>query len=125
MARSPAYDAHPEHVITVTPHPGRVKVRWRGRTVADTTQGLRMEEGRYPPVFYVPLAAVDSALLERTDHATHCPFKGDASYYSLCSDGARDENAVWTYEDPFDQVAAIRDHVAFYPDRVEIEVSGD
>ena len=122
MARSTAYDEHPQHTIELAPAAGRVRVSWEGRTVVETERALEMREGTYPPVLYLPREDADAALLERSEHGTHCPFKGDANYFSLVADGARSENTVWTYEDPFDQVAGIRDHLAFYADRVTITV---
>lgn len=110
------------HPITVTPTSGRVVVTRGGRQIADTTRALTLQESTYPAVQYVPVADVDPAVLERTDHATYCPFKGDAGYYSLVVDGERAENAVWTYDAPYDAVAEIAGHVAFYPDQVEITV---
>jgi uncharacterized protein (DUF427 family) len=110
------------HPITVTPTEGRVVVTRGGHTIADTTHALTLQESSYPAVQYVPLADVDPAVLERTDHASYCPFKGDAGYYSLVVDGDRAENAVWTYDAPYDAVGQIAGHVAFYPDQVEIAV---
>lgn len=78
-----------------------------------------MRELTYPAVHYIPRKDVAMALLERTDHATYCPYKGECAYYSIPSGGARSVNAVWTYEAPFAAVAAIKDHLAFYPDRVD------
>jgi len=94
------------------------------RVVADTTAALTLEESRYPAVQYVPLAEVDPALLQRTDHHTYCPYKGRASYYSLLVPGTGGDltNAVWTYETPYAVVAEIAGHVAFYPDRVDVRV---
>lgn len=80
---------------------------------------LVLREGTYPAVFYVPRADVDMSVLARTEHFSHCPYKGDASYFSIPAGGARAVNAVWTYEAPHDAVAAIKDHLAFYPDRVD------
>ena len=110
------------HPITVTPTGSRVVVTRGGHTVADTTRALTLREASYPPVQYVPIEDVDPAVLERTDHATYCPYKGDAGYYSLVVDGERAENSVWTYAAPYDAVADIAGHVAFYPDQVEIAV---
>jgi len=109
----------PDHPITLTPTPQRVVVTAGGRVVADSRAALTLQEASYPPVQYVPRADVDMALLERTAHATYCPYKGDCAYYSVAAGGERAVNAVWTYEQPYDAVAAIRDHVAFYPDRVD------
>ena len=109
----------PDHPITITPNPKRVVVTVGGRVIADTRAALTLQEAAYPPVQYLPRADVDMALLERTAHATYCPYKGDCAYYSVPGGGERAVNAVWTYEQPYDAVAAIRDHVAFYPDRVD------
>ena len=109
----------PDHPITIERNPARVVVTLAGRTVADTTEALTLREASYPAVQYIPLKDVDRSLLERTDHATYCPYKGDCAYYSLPLGGERSVNAVWTYEAPYAAVAAIKDHVAFYPDRVD------
>jgi uncharacterized protein (DUF427 family) len=106
--------------ITIEPSPNRVVVRFAGRVVADTRRALALREGSYPPVLYVPREDADVSLLRRTAHATRCPYKGEASYYTIAVDGDRTaENAVWSYETPLDAVAAIRGHLAFYPDRVD------
>jgi uncharacterized protein (DUF427 family) len=109
----------PDHPIAIAPTPRRVVVTVAGRVVADSRAALTLQEASYPPVQYVPRADVDMALLERTAHATYCPYKGDCAYYSVPAGGERAVNAVWTYEQPYDAVAAIRDHVAFYADRVD------
>ena len=90
-------------------------------TVAETKRGLLLREGNYPPTVYVPRADVEMSLLSRVTHSTHCPFKGDASYYDFTGDGPVVEQLAWSYEDPFDQMEAIRDHLSFYTDRAEIE----
>ena len=112
---------HPgaDHPITVTPHAGRVVVTVAGRTVADTKRALSLREASYPPVLYIPRQDADMSLLQRTDHATYCPYKGECAYYSIPAGGERSANAVWTYEAPYDSVAAIKGHLAFYPDRVD------
>ena len=117
----------PEHPITIERSPHRVVVSVAGHTVADTRDALTLREAAYPAVQYIPRKDVDMALLERTDHATFCPYKGDCAYFSIPAGGARSVNAVWTYEAPFAAVAAIKDHLAFYPDRVDaiIEQPGD
>ena len=109
----------PDHPITIAPTARRVVVTVGGRVVADSRNALTLQEASYPAVQYVPLADVDLSLLERTTHATYCPYKGDCAYYSVPVGGERAVNAVWTYEQPYDAVAGIRDHVAFYPDRVD------
>jgi uncharacterized protein (DUF427 family) len=110
----------PDHPITIEPGPARVVVSVAGRVIADTRAALTLREASYPPVPYVPRQDVDMSLLRRTDHTTYCPYKGDCAYYSIPIGGDRTENAVWTYEQPYAAVAAIKDHVAFYPDRVEV-----
>jgi len=109
----------PDHPITIERNPARVVVSVAGRVVADTRAALTLREASYPPVHYVPRRDVDMELLARSDHATHCPYKGDAAYYSIALGGERSVDAVWTYEAPYDAVAAIADHLAFYPDRVD------
>ena len=109
----------PDHPITITPSPSRVVVTVGGRVIADSRAALTLQEAAYPPVLYIPRADVDMGALARTDHATYCPYKGDCAYYSIPAGGERAANAVWTYEAPYDAVAAIRDHLAFYPDRVD------
>ncbi len=107
------------HPITVAPNKGRVVVTVGGKVVADSANALTLQEANYPPAQYIPRADVDFDLLERTDHSTYCPFKGDASYYSIRTGDGVAENAVWTYEAPHDAVAEIKDHVAFYPSKVD------
>lgn len=108
-----------EHPITVTPNPARVVVTVGGKVVADSANTLTLQEASYPAAHYIPRADVDFGLLERTEHSTYCPFKGDASYYSIRKGDSVAENAVWTYETPHDAVAEIKDHVAFYPSEVD------
>lgn len=107
----------PKHPITVEPNPARVLVTSGDKVIADTRAALVLREADYPPVQYIPRADADMAALQRSDHETYCPFKGDASYFSV----APGDDAVWTYEAPYDAVAEIKDHLAFYPDRVTIE----
>ena len=109
----------PDHPITIAPNPARVVVSVAGRVIAETREALTLREAAYPAVLYIPRKDVDMALLERTDRATYCPYKGKCAYYSIPLGGKRSVNAVWTYEDPFAAVAEIKDHLAFYPDRVE------
>ena len=113
----------PNHPISIEPNPARVIVSVAGRIIADTRNALTLKEASYAAVQYIPKNDVDTTLLERTDHQTYCPYKGDCSYYSIPVGGKRSVNAVWAYEAPYAAVAVIKDHVAFYPDRVDaIEV---
>ncbi|MEV7552811.1 DUF427 domain-containing protein [Amycolatopsis sp. NPDC089917] len=107
------------HPITVAPNKARVVVTVGGKVVADSANALTLQEANYPPAQYIPRADVDFDVLERTEHSTYCPFKGDASYYSIRTGDGVAENAVWTYEAPHDAVAEIKDHVAFYPAKVD------
>jgi uncharacterized protein (DUF427 family) len=114
---SPGFRKRPDYRIDVSPAATRVRVSFEGAVIADTRAALAMKEGDYPVVYYFPRKDVKMERLERSTHSTHCPFKGDASYFSL-KGGPRD--AVWSYERPFDEMAAIREYLAFYPDKVEI-----
>ncbi|AGL18058.1 hypothetical protein L083_4548 [Actinoplanes sp. N902-109] len=109
----------------MTPTQERVVVTVAGKVVADSTNALTLQESTYPAVQYIPMSDVDTTLLERTGTSTYCPYKGDASYYSIPAGGERSVDAIWVYEQPREAVAAIKDHVAFYPDRVDaITVGG-
>lgn len=126
MTASAAYAKHPDHTITLAPHGGRVVVRFGGVVVAETERALEMREADYPVALYVPRADCRMEHFEESGHATHCPFKGDARYWTLVAGNGRDggeraENAAWGYDAPFDQVAEIAGYVSFYPDRVVIE----
>jgi len=109
----------PDHPITIEPSSHHLVIRIAGRRVAETRAALTLREARYPAVQYIPRKDVDMALLERTDHTTYCPYKGECAYYSIPIGGGRSVNAVWSYESPYPAVAAIKDHLAFYPDRVD------
>ena len=108
-----------EHPITIEPNAKRVRVIVAGKVVADSTHALTLRESDYPAVQYIPRADADMALLVRTENETYCPYKGDASYFSITNGGERTVNAVWTYESPYDAVSPIKDHLAFYSDRVD------
>ena len=119
MTDKPIKQPGPDHPIAIEANPARVVVSVAGRVLADTQNALTLREADYPPVQYVPLDDVDRSLLEDSDHVSYCPYKGEASYYSVPVGGERLVNAVWVYRSPHEPVAEIRDHVAFYPDRVE------
>jgi uncharacterized protein (DUF427 family) len=109
----------PDHPISIQRNPARVVVSVAGQVVADTGNALTLREADYLAVQYIPREDADFSQLERTDHATYCPYKGECSYYSVPAGGKKSVNAVWTYENPYPAVAQIKGHVAFYPDRVE------
>jgi uncharacterized protein (DUF427 family) len=108
----------PDHPISIQRNPARVVVSVAGRVIADTRNALTLREADYSPVQYIPREDVDLSQLERTDHATYCPYK-DSSYYSVPAGGKKSVNAVWSYEDPYPAVAQIKEYVAFYPERVD------
>ena len=109
----------PDHPITIERNPARVVVMVAGRVIADTREALTLVEAQYSAVQYIPRKDVHMTLLSRTDRATYCPYKGDTSYFSIPMGGERSTDAVWTYETPYAAVADIKDHLAFYPDRVD------
>jgi uncharacterized protein (DUF427 family) len=109
----------PDHPITISPVEGYVRVTVAGRIVAESARTLRLEEKGYPATYYLPRSDADIALLVRTTHYTYCPYKGDCSYYSIPIGGTKSEDAVWTYEKPYEAVADIKEHLAFYPTRVD------
>ncbi|MDB5476939.1 MAG: hypothetical protein JWP49_2450 [Phenylobacterium sp.] len=119
MADRPIKVPGPDHPITIEANPARVAVTVAGQVIADTREALTLREAAYPPVQYIPRRDVDMVGLVRSDHTTYCPYKGEASYFSIAAGGDRSRNAVWTYETPFEAMAQIKDYVAFYPDRVD------
>lgn len=117
----PGYKKHPDHRIETTPADVRVRVKFNGEVIADTRDAVEMKEGDYPVVYYVPRKDVKMDRLVRTTHRTYCPFKGHASYFSLVNGP---ENAVWSYERPYDEMLAIKELLAFYPDKVDAITAG-
>ena len=108
-----------DHPITITRNPSRVVVTVAGKVIADTREALILREASYPPVQYIPRKDTDMAALARSDTSSYCPYKGEASYFSIPAGGARSVDAIWSYEDPHDAVAAIANHLAFYASRVD------
>lgn len=113
----------PDHPITITPTPSRVRVLADGVVIAETTAALTLKEASYPAVQYVPRGDAKMDLLARTERVTHCPYKGDANYFSIKANGKTLDNAIWSYESPFPAMAEIAGYLAFYPDKVKIEVA--
>jgi len=113
----------PDHPITLSRVPKRITVLAKGTVIAKSDHVLEMRGASYPPVYYVPREDAEMDALEGSDHTTHCPYKGDATYYSIPALGAVGENAVWSYETPYSAVADIVGCLAFYPDRVTIDVA--
>ncbi len=110
----------PDHPITITPTPKRMRVKIHDHVIADTADALTLKEASYPEVIYFPRADVEMGFLTKTDRSTHCPYKGDASYFTLHIDGELKENVVWSYETPYPAMTEIKDLLAFYPNQVEI-----
>lgn len=110
----------PDHPITITPAGRRWRARYQDHVIADSGNALVLQEASYPPVVYFPREDVSMAFLTHTAHATHCPYKGDASYYTLQMDGHFAENAIWTYEEPYPAMAEIAGRLAFYTNKVEV-----
>ena len=110
------------HPITITRAPATVRVLFEGHEIADSDDVLILNEANYPPVYYFPRDDVRMAFLRRTDKVTHCPYKGDASYFTIYRDGNLIENAVWSYEDPYPSVGRIGNRVAFYPEHVDFQL---
>ena len=119
MSEKPIKIPGPDHPITVTPNPARIRVTVAGRIIAETSNALTLREAAYPGVQYIPRQDVDMSQLESSTHTTYCPYKGECSYYSIAAGGDRTVNSVWSYEAPYAAVAEIKDHLAFYPDRVD------
>ena len=109
----------PDHPIVITPTIETIRVTVGGHVVAKSMRALVLEEKGYPPVYYIPRDDAEMSLLVRTTHYTYCPYKGDCTYYSIPAGGSKSEYAVWTYENPYEAVAQIKDHLAFYPSRVD------
>ncbi|MBS0360116.1 MAG: DUF427 domain-containing protein [Proteobacteria bacterium] len=115
----------PDHPITLTPATNRWRARFAGHVIADTNDALILREADYPPVVYFPRQDVEMGYMSRTDRGTHCPYKGDASYYTLHMDGQFAENGVWTYETPFPAMEQIAGRLAFYTDKIEVYAVDD
>lgn len=120
---SPGFARNPAKSITVAPHAGEVTVSAGGVTIARSSNAKVLTEAPYPAAFYIPFADIDFTKLRKTDRSTHCPYKGDASYWNVTVAGEKGDNAMWAYEAPFDEMREIADHGAFYPDRVTISAT--
>ncbi len=124
MADKPVLQPNAEHPIVIEPTGGRVRVRINGELIADSRDALTLRESTHRAVHYIPMADIATDKLQRSETTSYCPYKGDAGYYHVRADGHTVEDALWTYRRPFPAVAAIADHVAFYPDKVEIVIEG-
>ncbi|GAA6207233.1 DUF427 domain-containing protein [Cognatishimia sp. WU-CL00825] len=100
--------------ITIRKAPGKWSVRAGGAVLGETGNALELTEGDYPPVIYFPRADIATAFLDESDHTSHCPHKGDATYFSIVTKSKTIQNSVWSYENPKDDVARIKNYLAFY-----------
>lgn len=122
---APGFQRNPGKIITVEPYRGTVVVRAGDAIVASSTKAKLLSESPYPPVFYIPFEDIDFDRLLKTELSTHCPYKGDASYWSVLPAGETGKDAMWAYERPFDEMTEIRNHGAFYSNRVTIGATPD
>lgn len=118
---APGFRHEPNRRITVEPYPRTVTVRFGDTVIASSDEALELREGSYPPVLYIPFRDIYFEHLEKTATRTHCPFKGDATYWRVTAQGEAEQDVMWAYEAPYDEMVAIREHGAFYPDRVKID----
>ena len=123
MPSSPAFAKYPEHKISLLPFDGTVRVRLDDIKIAATINGLKMIEGTYSPVYYIPWGDCQKQYFSKSAHTTFCPFKGTASYWDLVIDSKTCGNCVWGYENPLDEMAKIAGYVAFYSEKVSIEIA--
>ncbi|MBA1145712.1 DUF427 domain-containing protein [Ectothiorhodospiraceae bacterium WFHF3C12] len=122
---APGFSRSPEHRVDIVPGPRRVRVEFAGAVIADSADAVTVQETGYEPVHYLPLADIKMALLQPSERTSYCPFKGRANYYSAMVADRVAVNAAWTYASPYDEVAELRERIAFYPDRVAISVDDD
>ncbi|MCV3210571.1 DUF427 domain-containing protein [Mesorhizobium sp. YC-39] len=122
---APGFQRNPGKVITIEPYDGTVTVRSGETVIASSTNAKLLTESPYPSVFYIPFADIDFGQLRKTEFSTHCPYKGDASYWSVLPAAEVGKDAMWAYEQPFDEMVEIRDHGAFYANKVTIEAAPD
>jgi uncharacterized protein (DUF427 family) len=121
---APGFEQHPKYQVDIQPTKDRVRILVGDQVLLDTTSPLKVTESRHHPVWYLPMADADQSLLSRTDHSSYCPFKGHASYWSIGNSDPALENSVWAYEDPYLECVPLKDYLAFYTDRVNLEVNG-
>ncbi len=120
---APGFKTHPQHTIELEPAGKHVRISFGGKTIAETSGAIVMTETGYAPVFYIPMSDIDGSLLIAGSRRSRCPFKGEARYHGIAVGSEQVENAMWLYDDPYDEVAGIAGHAAFYADKVTIDIS--
>ncbi len=121
---APGFEKHPDYRVEITPTRDHIRILAGVTCIADSHRPLRVTESKHHPVWYVPLSDVDNAVIVATDHSTYCPFKGHASYWTVSTPDASLENSIWGYLAPYTECVPLLDHVAFYTDRLTLEVNG-
>lgn len=107
------------HTVTTEPCNKRIRVEFNGEIIADSTKAMYLFESRLTPVYYIPLDDVRDDVLVRTEHSTHCPYKGDAVYWDVVVGERRADNAVWAYPAPIDAVPELAGYAAFYWNKMD------
>lgn len=119
---APGFRTHPDHTIEFAPAGKQIRVSFRGKTIAQTSDAIVLYETGYSPVFYIPMADIEKSLLTPGSRHSRCPFKGEASYRGIAVGAEEVDNAMWFYDDPYDEVIQIAGHAAFYPEKVVIDI---
>ncbi len=119
---APGFQTHPEHAIELAPANQRIRVSFSGKTIAQTSNAIVLHESGYSPVFYIPMADIEKSLLTPGSRHSRCPFKGEASYHGIAVGTEQVDNAMWFYDDPYDEVVQIAGHAAFFPEKVDIDI---
>ena len=122
---APGFEKHPNYEVQIDPRSERIRILAGDSVLLDTSKPLLVTETKHHPVWYLPLADADQSLLQSTDHSTYCPFKGNASYYSIVTADQKLENAVWSYQDPYMECLPLKEYLSFYTDRVSLEIDGE
>ncbi len=117
---APGFANHPNHTVEIAAANGPINISIDDEVIAATNHALVLKQNGYGDAFYIPKSALGESMLQTSDHSTHCPFKGDASYYHLVHKGKVHENAVWSYKTPFDEAMKIKEHIAIYPNVAKV-----
>lgn len=121
---APGFEKHPQYSVDIEAKDVRLRVLAGATVIADTTRAVAVTETKHQPVWYLPLADVDASIITATETSTFCPFKGHASYWTIATADGDLDDAMWSYREPFDECLPLTDYVAFYTDRVDLEIDG-